>query len=65
MTQYIVPVGSPINQEKQTIEAFIDYIEQTLIPNATTAAEVENLQALRQFLYLRLYALEIVHFMNS
>ena len=54
-----------IDAQIQLVETIIDYIEQTLIPQATTPAEVDILQAVRQILYTRLYALEIVHFVNS
>ena len=54
-----------IDARIQLVETIIDYMEQTLIPQATTAAEVDILQAVRQILYTRLYALEIVHFVNS
>ena len=54
-----------IDAQIQLVETIIDYIEQTLIPQATTPAEVDSLQAVRQILYTRLYALEIAYFMNS
>ena len=54
-----------IDARIQLVETIIDYMEQILIPQATTAAEVDILQAVRQILYTRLYALEIVHFVNS
>ena len=54
-----------IDARIQLVETIIDYMEQTLILQATTAAEVDILQAVRQILYTRLYALEIVHFVNS
>ena len=54
-----------IDAQIQLVETIIDYMEQTLIPQATTPAEVDSLQAVRQILYTRLYALEIAYFMNS
>ena len=54
-----------IDAQIQLVETIIDYMEQTLIPQATTPAEVDILQAVRQILYTRLYALEIAYFMNS
>ena len=54
-----------IDAQIQLVETIIDYMEQTLIPQATTPAEVDILQAVRQILHTKLYALEIVHFMNS
>ena len=63
MSQNIVLAN--IDAQIQLVETIIDYMEQTLIPQATTPAEVDSLQAVRQILYTRLYALEIAYFMNS
>ena len=43
-------VLASIHGEIQIVEACINYIEQTLIPEETTPAEFEILQGLRQFL---------------